>query len=225
MREYRGLLLARASARQRELAVRRALGSGRLRLARLLLTESLVLSICGGAMDCFSPYGASICSSSLAPPGLPRISEIRDQRPGRRFHVRRGPCDRRGIRARARAAVLQPGRPSALRMPSPAAARAGLCAHHWWSPSSRLRWCCWWRDAALAKLLARQHVETDSPAATSSLRLCCRNRTIQRAEILRAPGAVAFFNECCDGFASCLVSRPPRLRKACRSTAARWDHD
>lgn len=71
-----GLLLARASARQRELAVRRALGSGRLRLARLLLTESLVLSICGGALGLLLAVWGVDLLLSLVPPGLPRISEI-----------------------------------------------------------------------------------------------------------------------------------------------------
>jgi putative ABC transport system permease protein len=71
-----GLLLARASTRQRELAVRRALGSGRVRLARLLLTESLVLAICGGALGLLLAVWGVDLLLSLVPSGLPRISEI-----------------------------------------------------------------------------------------------------------------------------------------------------
>jgi predicted permease len=71
-----GLLLARGASRQRELAVRRALGSGRLRLARLLFTESIVLSLCGGAVGILLAVWGVDLLLALVPAGLPRLSEI-----------------------------------------------------------------------------------------------------------------------------------------------------
>jgi predicted permease len=69
------LLLARASARQRELAVRAALGATPARLLRQRLTESLLLGIFGGAGGCLVAYAFLRVFVAIAPQGIPRLGQ------------------------------------------------------------------------------------------------------------------------------------------------------
>jgi predicted permease len=71
------LLLARASSRQRELAVRRALGSSRARLVRLMLTESLLIAVLGGAAGAMVTGWLLSLLLAIVPSALPRLQEIR----------------------------------------------------------------------------------------------------------------------------------------------------
>jgi len=70
------LLLARGSARQGELAVRAAMGAGRGRLLRQLLTESVVLSFCGGVLGLLIAYWATHALVSAKPADLPRLEQV-----------------------------------------------------------------------------------------------------------------------------------------------------
>jgi len=71
------LFLVRSEARQREVAVRRALGAGRLGIARFFLAESALLSFAGGAIGLAIAWGAVRLLVASGPANLPRLGEVR----------------------------------------------------------------------------------------------------------------------------------------------------
>jgi predicted permease len=69
------LLLARVHERQREIALRSALGAGKRRIVRQLLAESLVLSICGGIVGCGIAFLCTPAILSLIGDSIPRAAD------------------------------------------------------------------------------------------------------------------------------------------------------
>jgi len=139
------LLLARAAARQKEIAIRLAMGAGRWRLVRQFLTESLVLSAIGAALAIlFSSWGTRILLRVVASGPETIALDVR--------------TDARILAFTAALAILTgvlfglaPALPPAWMSPrcsrttpvaSPAASRASPPARRWWSRKSAFRCCC-----------------------------------------------------------------------------------
>ncbi|MEO6236492.1 MAG: FtsX-like permease family protein, partial [Vicinamibacterales bacterium] len=81
------LLLSRASVRQREMVVRAAVGAGRGRLIRQLLTESAVLGVAAALVGAWIARVGMLGLVALAPANLPRLEEIRVDVPALAFAV------------------------------------------------------------------------------------------------------------------------------------------
>ena len=70
------LMLMRATERQREQAIRTALGASHWQVAKVVVLEALLLAICGGALGILLALPAVAVLVRLAPPDLPRVSEV-----------------------------------------------------------------------------------------------------------------------------------------------------
>jgi len=71
------LMLARATARRKEFAIRTALGAGRFRLARMIVTESLVLAVLGGVVGVVLALWLVDLFVAISPGNIPRAGEVK----------------------------------------------------------------------------------------------------------------------------------------------------
>ena len=97
------LLLVRASVREKEIAIRGALGAGRRRLVLQLLAESLVLAIAGGGLGLLLAYLAIGPVQALSAGSIPRVQDVSIDR--QRARVRLGHDAGHGPAVRARAGL------------------------------------------------------------------------------------------------------------------------
>ena len=145
-----GLLLARASARREETAVRLAIGATTGRLVRQWLTESLVLTAIGGAAGLCVAFAAAPLLVRRASPAArsepPRLLTLSLDLAARRPHAgfrRRDVCRLRLVRGPSRGVRGNTRESACGRSKRPAPRRASRCAGCWWRCKSPCVLFCW----------------------------------------------------------------------------------
>jgi putative ABC transport system permease protein len=207
------LQLARSTSRRRELSLRAALGAGRGRLVRQLLTENLVLAAIGGVGGILVARWAIVALVAAAPGGLPALGPVELDGPvlffsaaitvgaGLLFGALPARCRRAGRRARA---WRTRSRPAPVMAPPPAEATHGRSS----SPcSSRSASCCWWAPGCSpgASPASRRCRSASSPIGCSPPNSGYRPRSTATT-----PSSPSSPSRRSSGSARCRASGPPR---------------